>query len=345
MCIFKAICGDNWLTAFVNLVSCLRRNEIHCVFIYDNGAVAEKDIERARRVEQRRKTEEKVSELENALDQYDKTFIIDPVLKELYKKLDSNLKIIPQRRLLIPSALEIQEDDTDEKIDMKVVREKVQKMRSQILAISPQDFETTRELFEILNVPYFLAPLEAETCCSDLCKRGIVDAVLTEDTDVLAYGANVFLSKIDTIKDVCVRINYEEMLSALNLSADQFTDLCIMCGCDYNTNVPKVGPETSFKYLLKYKDIDAITEELNIDVSNLNHKRVRDLFKNYEQIELKSVPFVGKPDIEKLEEFMTRHNIRVCKEKLIQNFIHNVKIFDGEEDDNIKIEFEIEEEE
>ena len=37
MCKFKAICGDRWLTSFVNLVQCLRRNEIHCVFIYDNG--------------------------------------------------------------------------------------------------------------------------------------------------------------------------------------------------------------------------------------------------------------------------------------------------------------------
>ena len=33
LCKFKAICGDRWLTAFVNLVSCLRRNEIHCDFL------------------------------------------------------------------------------------------------------------------------------------------------------------------------------------------------------------------------------------------------------------------------------------------------------------------------
>ena len=337
MCKFKAICGDNWLTAFVNLVSCLRRNEIHCVFIYDNGAVVEKNVERARRVEQRRKTEEKVSELEEALDYFYKTSKIDPILKDLYKKMDNNLKIIPQKRLLVRSNSLLPEDGDCEKIDMELVKEKIHKMRSQILAISPQDFEKTRELFEILNVPYFLAPLEAETCCSDLCKRGIVDAVLTEDTDVLAYGANVFLSKIDTIKDVCVRINYQEVLLALKLTSDQFTDLCIMCGCDYNTNVPKVGPETSYKYLLKYKDIDGIVEELKLDVSILNHKRVRDLFKKYQEIDLKSVPFVGKPDIPKLEEFMLQHNIRTCKEKLIKNFIHNVKIFECG-DDEMEIE-------
>jgi len=46
MCKFKAICGDRWLTSFVNLVQCHRRNEIHCVFIYDNGAPDEKSAER-----------------------------------------------------------------------------------------------------------------------------------------------------------------------------------------------------------------------------------------------------------------------------------------------------------
>ena len=34
LCKYKAICGDKWVTAFINLVSCLRRNEIHCVFIW-----------------------------------------------------------------------------------------------------------------------------------------------------------------------------------------------------------------------------------------------------------------------------------------------------------------------
>ena len=33
---FKAVCGeDRWLSAFVNLVASLRRNEVHCVFIFD----------------------------------------------------------------------------------------------------------------------------------------------------------------------------------------------------------------------------------------------------------------------------------------------------------------------
>ena len=48
LCKYKAIYGEKWLVAFINLVSILRKNEIHCVFIYDNGSPPEKEEEKAR---------------------------------------------------------------------------------------------------------------------------------------------------------------------------------------------------------------------------------------------------------------------------------------------------------
>ena len=341
MCKFKAICGDRWLTAFVNLVSCLRRNEIHCVFIYDNGAVAEKDIERARRVEQRQKSEAKVKELENALAVYFKTGQIDDVLRNLQTKTEKP----PLKRLLTPK-LNSGDTTIPTVFDIDLVKQRIEKMRSQILEISPEDYRITRELFDILKVPYYLAPLEAETCCSDLCNRGLVDAVLTEDTDVLAYGAAIFLSKIDSVQDTCVRIVYEDILSSLDMTRSEFTDLCIMCGCDYNTNIPRIGSETAFKHLKKYKTIEGIESSLKIDVSCLNHVRTRELFTKYEQLDIKMVPYCGKPDIDELSVFMNKNGIRLCSEQLRKNFIHNVKIFEeGECDDENDVEFVIIDEE
>ena len=93
MCKFKAIFGDRWLTSFVNLVQCLRRNEIHCVFIYDNGAPNEKSAEREERVKQREKTEQKVIELDMELDKYYLTGEIEPNLMDL----NDNPKIFKKR--------------------------------------------------------------------------------------------------------------------------------------------------------------------------------------------------------------------------------------------------------
>jgi 5'-3' exonuclease len=134
--------------------------------------------------------------------------------------------------------------------------------------------------------------------CSDICKRGLVDAVLSEDTDVLAYGADVFLTKIDTYRNTCVQINYDQVLSSLNLNENEFLDLCIMCGTDYNKNIPKIGCETSYKYILKYRSIEQIKNNLpHIDISILNHSRTRELFIDYEKYSTINIPYCGKPDL------------------------------------------------
>lgn len=260
LCKFKTVCGDRWLSAFINLISCLRKNEVHCIFCYDSGAPPEKERERKERAAQRAKLEEKVYKLEEAIEKYNLTCEVDPLLISFYQKKKKSAGI--HKRLL---------GRNDTTIDMNFVTIAVEKMRSQILEISSEDFKLTKKLFDILKVPYYDSPLEAETMCADLCKRGIVDAVLSEDTDVLAYGAPVFLSKINTHNGTCIRIKYTDVLEHLELSDGQFLDLCIMCGTDYNKNIFRVGPEKSYKYIKEYVSIEEIDVNTKLDITILNH--------------------------------------------------------------------------
>ena len=62
---FKAVSGSSWLISFLNLVACLRKNEVHCVFVYDSKAPDEKLKEQQRRRETRVKQGDRVKELEN----------------------------------------------------------------------------------------------------------------------------------------------------------------------------------------------------------------------------------------------------------------------------------------
>ena len=298
LCKFKAVCGEKWVSAFINLVSSLRRNEIHCVFIFDNGAPVEKTSEKEERRKQQENVKKRVFDLENALEKFKNTNQIDTILIELHSKLTPSEK--PPRRLL---------GNNNNTIDMIAVENKIKKMKNYILNICQEDFVLARKLFDILNVPYYSAPLEAECACADLCKRGLVDAVLTEDTDVLAYGSPIFLSKIDTSNDTCVQIVYSEVLEALNITSSQFLDLCIMFGCDYNKNINKVGIETSYKYILTYKTIDEIEKKKNLDVSVLNHKRTRELFTNYEKIKIESIPFCGSPNFDNLQKLISDYKL------------------------------------
>jgi flap endonuclease-1 len=257
-----------------------------------------------------------------ALDKFYSTGEIEPILMDLHDKIEK--QSVPVQRLLSKAK-------QPPKFDIKIVKDKIEKMKNYNIKITPEDFQKTRDLFDILQIPYCIAPLEAECMCADLCKRGLVDGVLSEDTDVLAYGSPIFLTKIDTKNDTCVLIKYEEVLESIKLTKEQFLDLCIMCGCDYNKNIPKIGGEKSFNYISKYKSIEEIERNMNIDISILNHTRTRELFTNYERHGIKKIPYCGIPDFEKVKEFIIKNEINIDLGKLKSSFVHDELIFVDDE--------------
>lgn len=295
---------DGWVSAFLNLISCLRRNNIHACFIYDTKAPEEKNEERRERREKREKLAARISELVIALDKAKMTNEVDPILLDLCKKKDS----VARKRLL----------DSKTVINLDEIELEVERIKRQHVNIHSSDFDLSKDVFKLLGVPYFNAPNEAETTCSDLCRQGKADFVISEDTDVLAYGAPYLLTKINTSNDTCVMVSYEEVLTSLEFSPEQFLDFCIMCGTDYNKNIFKIGPEKAFKLIKEHGSIEKIGES-GIDISPLKHIRVRELFTCYEKFE-EYIPYCKDPDFSKIEEFFIKNHVRFSLEKLKTDF-------------------------
>lgn len=316
---FKAVCGDRWLSAFVNLIACLRRNETHCVFIFDGKAPEEKNEERAKRREDREKMDKNLFILEESLEEFDKTGIVGKPLTDLYERRRS-----PQRLLGKSSTV----------FDIEWVRKKIEQKRNQLYEITPEDYQHAMELFDILEVPYYTAPCEAEKMCSKLCRDGKVYAVLSEDTDVLAYAAPVFLSKIDTAANTCIKIRHKSVLEGLDLTEPQFLDLCIMCGTDYNPNIPKVGSKNAYKHIRQHGGIDEISSNTNLDTSVLKHLRSRELFSTFPEYNVENIPYCGCPDFDALEKFIIKHKIHLNIEKLRNDFTQNVIVFEDSENED-----------
>ena len=297
---YMTIFGEGaWLSAMINLVSCLRRNNIHSCFIYDTSAPPEKMREREDRKEKQNKLNVKIEDLSQALEKARLTGEIDQILMDL--NTTANAK---QKRLLGKSVFNLDE-----------VEYEIERIKKQSVHLTKNDFDMTKKIFDLLGIPYFQAPVEAETTCSDLCKVGKVDFVISEDTDVLAYGAPLFLTKINTSTDTGVLIKYQDILDALELSATQFLDLCIMCGTDYNKNIYKVGPEKAYKLIKQYITIDSIP----LDVSILNHIRVRELFIDYKKCN-EEIKYCTKPLFNDLDKFAFENNIRINIDKLKKDF-------------------------
>lgn len=318
LCSYKALHGERWLSAFIKLVACLRKNEVHCVFIYDSGCVAEKTEERKNRRDVRQKMEEKLAVLEDAIEVYHRENTLLPILDQFMRKKE------PTKRLL--------STNTKYVFSIKKAEYYVEKLNKQCFHIDPEDYTKTKNLFDKLKVPYFDAPLEAETMCADLCKRGLVDAVLTEDTDVLAYASCKFLSKINPRTGDCIQITMSDMLSRLKFTYPQFLDLCIMCGTDYNKNMFRVGPMTSYTLLTKHGSLEVVDEKTKHDTTILKYIRVREIFTDYKSDNLKHVPYCGIPDIDDLSQFMIVNDVNYPIESLKSQFIANDLIIIEEEE-------------
>ncbi len=296
---FKAIAGERWLSSFLNLIACLRRNHIHAVFVFDGKSPSEKAEERAKRRKEREKLEKYIFDLKEAVQEYHNTGAVPNVLMKLWERRRS------PKRLLRKS----------KNIDMDWVLDKVTQKSNQLIKISQKDFQTAKELFDILQIPSITAPWEAEKMCAKLCIDGLVDAVMSEDTDVIAYGTPVFLTKIDTSLDTAVVIDNEKVKEILAISYPQLLDLCIMCGTDYNTNIFRVGAHTAYKKLVKFNNIEGIEVGTNLDTSVLKYKRVRELFTVFENYGIDSIPYCGTPNYDKLFSFVVKHKIWYDKRK------------------------------
>ena len=310
---YKAISGDKWLESFIALINSLRKNDVHCIFIIDGQAPPEKLEEQKKRRDSRDKQREKIKLLEEGIEAYETEGTVSPLIDELCSK--------QMLSIFRPSA---------KTIDISLAKEKLESMKSMLISITSDDIVIAKKLFDILNVPYVQAPGEAECYGAHLCVDGKVDAVLSEDTDVLAYGAPIFLTKIDYIRDTVVEISYEKILEETEMTKETFTDLCIMCECDYNSNIYLIGPEKSYQFLKNFKRIEEVLEELKklVDKNQtpkytdemfvpLKYERCRELFTNH-PIDF-YMPYCGTPDFSALEEFLFTNHIRYDMAKLKKN--------------------------
>jgi 5'-3' exonuclease len=106
-----------------------------------------------------------------------------------------------------------------------------------------------------LQVPYYQLSdnVEAEAYCSHLYKINIVNYVISNDSDTLVYGAELLRQQKG--KQIFDHYNPVQIKSSLELSDEQFIDMCIALGSD-DFDVPKVkgiGPKTAVDKIKKGK--------------------------------------------------------------------------------------------
>ena len=295
---------NRFIDMVLNFCICLLESKIHPLFVFDGTSPAEKIEEQKKRSGRRDTLMEKIESINKLLARVHTDDPLSELIEE-YKKLTSK-----DRDGVVDSTI------TNTVKFTKLLEYKLYKLSNQNTVVSTEDCNLVRELLDLLGIKHMDAPGEADALCSYLQLEGYVDTVLSNDTDFIAYGVGSILSKLDVKKGEVVSIDYKTILTGTGMESDQFLDFCIMCGTDYNSNIPRVGPAKAYKLISEFKSIDGVMESNKVDgVSELNHKRVREMFRLFPYITDKHL--ISLPGLEfeqekvrwkELQEFLFKRN-------------------------------------
>ena len=187
--------------------------------------------------------------------------------------------------------------------------------------ISREQTDQCRELLGLMGVPFIDAPQEADSQLSYLCKENMVYAVLTEDMDILTFGSPRIIRNLTSSKKTPLEIELGKVLEKLNLTYDEFIELCILFGCDYCPNLSDVKANEIYSVYSKHKSIEKTLEELrntgHIIPEKFDYVDAKKYFKSSEHNKINSDSIkMKKPDIDKLLNLLV-NNYGLIKFKVI----------------------------
>ncbi|CCH43989.1 Exonuclease 1 [Wickerhamomyces ciferrii] len=140
---------------------------------------------------------------------------------------------------------------------------------SKSVDITPAMAKAVIEYLKEEKIKYIVAPYEADPQMVYLEKLGLVDGIISEDSDLLVFGAQHLLTKLnDTAQFVDIRRenfkNCKEVPIGL-IDDSQLIMVACLSGCDYTSGVPGVGIVTAFKLVKRLGTMDKCLMSLRLE--------------------------------------------------------------------------------
>ena len=186
----------------------------------------------------------------------------------------------------------------------KEIEEQMDQLKKQFVYITHEKIEKVKDLIRAYGATYYDAPGEADEICALLVIKKKVWACLSEDMDLFVYGCNRVLRYLSLTNQSVVLYYTKGILEQLNMTQNEFREICVLSGTDYNMNVnaKSISLYETIKLFRKYKEepdsnnmtfYDWIRESklnlnlnLNLDLELL--KKINDMFDLFVKNELKN---------------------------------------------------------
>ncbi|GJQ09939.1 hypothetical protein GpartN1_g1730.t1 [Galdieria partita] len=126
--------------------------------------------------------------------------------------------------------------------------------------ITDEMCEEIRDLLRMLGIPYIQAPMEAEAQCAYFNQIGLVEGVITEDSDAFLFGARTVFRNIFEDKKYVEQYEMDDIERYLGLDREKLILLCLLLGSDYTQGIHGVGVVNATEIIRAFPSFEELKE-------------------------------------------------------------------------------------
>lgn len=117
-----------------------------------------------------------------------------------------------------------------------------------------------QQLLKLFGLPYVTAPMEAEAQCAELVNLGLVDGIVTDDSDIFLFGGTrVYKNMFNQAKFVECYLT-SDLEKEYSLDRQKLIGIAHLLGSDYTEGLPTVGPVTALEILSEFGSLEAFKD-------------------------------------------------------------------------------------
>jgi DNA excision repair protein ERCC-5 len=113
-----------------------------------------------------------------------------------------------------------------------------------------------QQLLALFGLPYVTAPMEAEAQCAELVRLGLVDGIVTDDSDCFLFGGTrIYKNMFNQAKFVECYLS-SDLEKEFDLTREKMIAVAQLLGSDYTEGLTGVGPVTALEIISEFQNLE-----------------------------------------------------------------------------------------
>lgn len=230
------------------------------------------------------------------------------------------------------STLQIDMEEMTDDVIKNEMKVEMQKLIKKSITITRHHIELFKRTLTMLGIVYIHCKGEADPLCAALVKQGVAKFCLSNDNDLLAHGCSITCQNFRFSNNHVTVYQLKDILENLNINYEQFVDLCILLGTDYNRPLFGITPDIAYDCVAKYDNIETILNNLD-KINSTIVKKYKDIelykqktIKNYKA---KNIKNLKRPDTKSPDGFNYKKSRELFKQEVnIKDNIQSTNLSD-----------------